>query len=285
MMKVLSDHNNGNIHVVLYEDGTKVRSYYGDPHPSHPESVDVKITDYCDAGCAFCHEDSTTSGKHADMDFLIPYSYGYPAGTELAIGGGNPLAHPKLREFLSSCVAGGVIPNVTINQLHVDRYRDMITDLVRSKLVYGVGISGTSMVPWLHELTDNVVYHVIAGVHAFEKALDLPKVLVLGYKMFRRGATFHSAAVDRCKLVWWNRVHELFGRNHVSFDNLAIDQLKLQRFFSRAEWDRFFMGADGTYTMYVDAVNQQYAKSSTSLTRSTLCSVERDFDAVRRTSA
>lgn len=281
MVDIISDRLNGNVRVVLKSDGTKIRSCSGDPYPEFPESVDIKITDYCDAGCAFCHEDSTESGKHGDMDFLIPYSYGYPPGTELAIGGGNPLAHPQLTTFLRSCLDGQLIPNITINQLHVERYRDLITRLVKDKLVYGIGISGTTKVDWLHELTDNVVYHVISGVHAFDIVRDLPKVLVLGYKMFRRGVDFHSAKVDKCKLDWWNRVCELFGRSHVSFDNLAIEQLRLRRFFSADEWDKFFMGADGTHTCYVDGVNQQFAKSSTSIMRRTLRSPKQDFDDVK----
>ena len=47
----------------------------------------------------------------------------------------------------------------------------------------------------------------------------------------------------------------------------AIKQLKLQRFFSKEEWEKFYMGDDGKFTMYVDLVKKQYAKSSTSTTR------------------
>ena len=51
--------------------------------------------------------------------------------------------------------------------------------------------------------------------------------------------------------------------NTVSFDNLAIEQLDVQRLLSKEEWDEFYMGDDGTMTYYIDMVEQKFAKSST----------------------
>lgn len=64
-MTIINTYKNGNTSVTLYNDGTKVREYEGTPNIVHPESIDVKITNYCDLGCAYCHESSTTEGKHA----------------------------------------------------------------------------------------------------------------------------------------------------------------------------------------------------------------------------
>ena len=64
---MLKSYMNGNTLVTIYEDGTKVREYDGTPVPVHPESMDVKITNACDAGCRYCHEKSVPSGKHADL--------------------------------------------------------------------------------------------------------------------------------------------------------------------------------------------------------------------------
>ena len=49
----------------------------------------------------------------------------------------------------------------------------------------------------------------------------------------------------------------------VSFDNLAIEQLEVQRLMSREEWDEFYMGDDGSMTYYIDMVEQKFARSST----------------------
>ena len=53
----------------------------------------------------------------------------------------------------------------------------------------------------------------------------------------------------------------------VSFDNLAIKQLDAQRLMSEEDWEQFYMGDDGSATMYVDMVNREFAKSSTSTER------------------
>ena len=57
------------------------------------------------------------------------------------------------------------------------------------------------------------------------------------------------------------------GFKVVSFDNLAIDQLKLRRIFSNKDWNEFYMGDDGQFTMYIDLVEEKYALSSTSIER------------------
>jgi hypothetical protein len=46
---LLAEYDNGDYHVRLYKDGTKVRS--GDGVPAFPESMDLKITNYCTVGC------------------------------------------------------------------------------------------------------------------------------------------------------------------------------------------------------------------------------------------
>jgi organic radical activating enzyme len=70
--------------------------------------------------CAYCHEDSTISGKHGDIlnpkfiDTLRPY-------TEIAIGGGNPLSHPVLIEFINILKSRNIIANITVNQVHFEK--------------------------------------------------------------------------------------------------------------------------------------------------------------------
>jgi hypothetical protein len=53
-MTTINTYRNGNTTVTLLSDGTKIREYEGTPVVTHPESIDVKITDYCDMGCSYC---------------------------------------------------------------------------------------------------------------------------------------------------------------------------------------------------------------------------------------
>ena len=53
----------------------------------------------------------------------------------------------------------------------------------------------------------------------------------------------------------------------MSFDNLGIEQLDPKRLMSDEEWEKCFMGEDGSFTFYIDAVNGKFAKCSTSTKR------------------
>lgn len=272
-------YQNGNTFVKIFEDGTKIREYSGKPEIIHPESIDIKITDYCDMGCEYCHESSTKKGEHADIFTLLDVICVLPAGAELAIGGGNPLSHPYLIPFLATMKSMGLIVNITINQGHLKNYQSLITRLIKEKFVYGIGISITSSnfthIKPLIELTDNIVYHVIAGVNdvnIIEKLIELHpegkcKILTLGYKKFGFGLKFYNPEVDENIKRWFMYLPKYIGKTVLSFDNLAIEQLNIKRLFTDAGWDKFYMGDDFCFTMYIDAVKQEYAPTSRSKDR------------------
>jgi len=282
--EVLHSYVNGNYSVTLYKDGTKVRDYGGEASlvPQYPESIDVKITNYCDLNCKFCHEESTIDGLHGDLSLLLSLTDGCPAGVELAIGGGNALAHPDIMEVFPLLAARGVILNVTVNQEHLlnTTYMGMLIELIKKDIIRGVGISVTdniervaTQLSTLQSYTNNVVYHVIAGVNTVEVldklCLISPnyKVLVLGYKQHGRGNKFYQlrekSVVDNLHRWYQFLPRYIGGDNIISFDNLAIKQLNVRRLFSDREWRRFYMGDDGTHTFYIDLIEKKFAKSST----------------------
>ncbi len=269
-------YQNGNTVVTIMGDGTKIRECEGIPEICHPESIDVKITDYCDMGCAYCHESSTTSGIHSDLDALLGTLEDLPAGVELAIGGGNPLSHPDLVRFLLKLKERGIIANFTVNQGHLKTFQDLLVFLIKDGLVQGLGISITSnnftYVKPLLGLTGNVVYHLIAGVNKVDvverlMALGECKILLLGYKLFGFGIRHHSEAVDAELRQWYRALPSLIGKCTISFDNLAIEQLRVRRLLTRDGWEKFYMGDDFCFTMYIDAVKQEYAPTSRSKER------------------
>lgn len=264
-------YTNGNTSVRILRDGTKIREWHGVARPDFPESIDMKITDYCDLGCAYCHESSTVAGRHASVEAIQQVLHGLPAGVEIAIGGGDPLSHPELRPVLSMMRAQGLIPNITINQGHVLRNEQLIRSLVDDALVFGVGVSITSKntraIELIDSMTQNMVLHVIAGVHEPSILSDRYKFLVLGYKLFGRGLKAHSEQIEKGIRRWRSMLPLYLGRTHLSFDNLAIEQLGLKRWLSKQSWDAAYMGDDFTFTMYADAVKRQYAPTSRSNNR------------------
>lgn len=265
---------NGNYTMYLdLETGTKIRKNDLDFFdPEKPESMDIKITNKCDMGCQFCHENSTPDGLHGDImnlkfiETLLPY-------TELAIGGGNPLTHPDLIPFLEKCKALKLVPSITINQYHFMKpeYQELIDKLVNEKLIYGLGVSLTvASDDFINKIKKypNAVIHVINGVQPISQVRKLYdhnlKVLILGYKMFRRGVDYYTNSVEDVKNDYYNELAEMTKHfDVVSFDNLALKQLEVKRLLTEEEWNEFFMGDDGSHTMYVDCINKQCARSST----------------------
>ena len=68
MNLLLGSYTNGNYKVSIYDDGTKIRENNLDNlTPDTIESMDIKITNCCDMGCPFCHENSLPDGEHGDI--------------------------------------------------------------------------------------------------------------------------------------------------------------------------------------------------------------------------
>lgn len=282
-MNLLYKYLNGNVEVSIYDNGTKIQEWPDGevPSPIYPNSFDLKITNYCDLGCKFCHEMSTVKGEHGDLVLMSKLVEELPSGTEIAIGGGNPLDHPDLITFLERCKELGLICNLTINFNHLEKFYYTINKLLNENLIYGLGISvnytfNQKLVESLDK-TENIVYHVIAGVDPISilnkiKDSKVAKVLVLGYKDVGRGINFHDEDVDELKKEWYEKLPNFIGKVHLSFDNLAIGQLNIRRFFDENSWKQFYCGNDGEFTFYIDLPNKKYAMSSTSPYKSDLSS-------------
>lgn len=272
-MELLGAYKNGNYMTFLMTDGTKIRKTNDDEFiPAYAENMDVKISNYCDTNCPYCHEGSSTSGKHGDImnqkfiDSLHPYQ-------ELAIGGGNALSHPDLIPFLQKLKEKKIIANMTVNQIHFETNQDLIKKLVEEKLIYGLGVSLVSPTQKFIEAIKqypNVVIHVINGVFSIDDLMNLQnnnlKILILGYKEIRRGNDYlgkNHTIVNNRKHWLKSVLPDIIDKfNTISFDNLAIEQLDVKRLMSDEEWEQFYMGDDGTSTFYVDMVEQKFAKSS-----------------------
>lgn len=292
-MNLLSKYNNGNYTVEIYDDGTKIRETEEETfEASFPENIDIKITNKCLNNCNFCYESSSPEGKHGNLnvDFiksLHPY-------TELAIGGGNPLSHPDLHEFLKVLKENKIIANITIRQNDFLNNLELLKNYTDNKLLYGIGVS-------LIEPTDefikeiqqfpNAVIHTIAGLLTKEQLIKLfnkkLKILILGYKTRGKGENYkHEFEKDiflNIEFLKQNilKLTPLF--KVVSFDNLAIEQLELQKQINPKVWEEFYMGDDGKHTMYVDLVKQTFSKNSLSEERFELMSnIEEMFKIVKK---
>lgn len=296
MMKLIGKYKNGNYTTFLLEDGTKIRRTKEDEFiPEFAENMDIKICNKCSASCGFCHEGSTPDGKIGDImnekfiETLHPYQ-------EVAIGGGNIFEHPQLRPFLMKLKEKKVITNITVNQVHFEKYIKLFEYMRNTKLVYGIGISLVDPTPdFIEKVKEfpNAVIHVINGIfkesdYQTLKDNDL-KLLILGYKHLRRGNDYFEQNMESigCNQKWlYNELQELTEHfKVVSFDNLALDQLDVCRLLTDEQWEEFFMGDDSQFTYYIDMVERKFAKSSTAPMNERydlLDSVDEMFEKIRK---
>ena len=289
-MKFPYKYKNGNVDVTIHSDGTLIKEWPDgeEANVDYPMSVDLKITNYCDMAsvCKFCHEQSNKNGLHGDLNVIKTLWLNQPAGTEIAIGGGNPLSHPYLDNFLKYMNEKEFISNLTVNSLHLveEKFARQIAEYQKKKYIYGLGISyrGKELLSQLPKNInyDNAVFHLILGINDLDDVdairkwyednnLGNPKILILGYKQFGNGKRFYNKELQK-RIDKWQEYIDFIFRNcdiTISFDNLAIDQLNLKQFFTDEEWETFYLGDDGTHTMYVDAVKEKFAATSTSTKR------------------
>ena len=125
------------------------------------------------------------------------------------------------------------------------------------------------------------VFHIIAGIFPIDKLKMLlnkqylqgiNSLLILGYKQFGRAK---DTKLPESLPEFESIVKEFITRTRndymntfdLAFDNLALEQLHLKEFITEDEWDRLYLGKEGNCSMYIDAVNETYAKSSTSINR------------------
>jgi hypothetical protein len=269
-------YKNGTYQVEQFKDGTKIlKDETGQFKAEFPDNLDVKITNYCDVGCKFCYEDSGEKGSHCKADDLLDKLSDLPPGIEVTLGGGNPISHPEIIKIVKNLsIDQKKLVSLTINQKSID------LELIFKCIESGLRAIGISPNPGLNQSTivlDEVisipiVYHFILGVHPLEQIekylLHGKKILILGYKNVGRGKNnipeiknwVQGIKRFKHRLEYQEDYPKTAG---MSFDNLAIHQLNLRTSFTTSDWEHFYLGDDGSCSMYIDAVEGTYSKSST----------------------
>jgi len=274
---MLHTYKNGNAVVKLFSDGTRHIEYDDELKLEMALNIDIRVSTKCAFGakadgtpgfCSFCHESAKQNGSECDYLHLRDKLYDLPKGIELAIGANN--LTDNLFEFLWWAKCEGYICNLTINQGHLKRDLQLLNKAIESDMIKGLGISYRGGLKWdvPQELLDydNTVFHVIAGIDTYAEVEALAdkgvkKILVLGEKDFGfNKGNVNLDSRNHKEWFWW--VHKLFSRfKAVSFDNLALTQLRIQRFFTGENWAVF---NQGEHSFFVDSVNGFYHPSSRS---------------------
>jgi hypothetical protein len=181
--------------------GDKLRFAFGKYEKAKsPELVDMKITDYCAFGCAFCYQASTLQGKHAKYEDILTIVDQMKKAKvfEVALGGGEPTDHPQFTKILAAFRRAGIVPNFTTKSLgYVKRNWEAIEPFTGAfayscENAHDVDMAAKSLagVP-----RDRVNLHYVMGLEdmngyvAFMRAAHRHgfRVTLLGYKTVGRG--------------------------------------------------------------------------------------------------
>lgn len=260
---------------------------------SAPELVDIKLTDWCDLACKFCYQDSTKKGLHAPLAAVKAIIDDlFKAGVfEVALGGGEPMAHPNFREILEYCRSKGIVPNFTTRNYKALTTQDFeqYSDLCGS---VGVSIATPDDVAELMKYDDLILaekrklsLQVAMGAQSpgdfasmlalLEETKSFKGMIMLGYKDTGRG---HRAKGNR----WYEpdrvdgddpiRMYKTFLERRreanrygysmpLSMDTEMVRATEslLLKHGVRAE---LYMKNEGRVSCYIDAVAMRIAPSS-----------------------
>lgn len=245
-----------------------------------PDSIDLKVSGRCRIGCPWCHESSTMEGKIFDYNKTINILSQLPEyPIEIAIGGGDVLENPEeIMELIRWLNNKNYKPRLTVNIKSLTQNITVEQETLL-KLVHTIGISINSYKE-LDNFFKNIlqgsikniildkrlVFHVIAGLFPpedMESVLKIGgKLLILGYKQFGRAEGTKIPDLSPTISV----IPELLKRpiGTIGFDNLAIEQLGIKGMIDKKTWESYFMGEEGSHSMYIDAVEGKFAKTSRS---------------------
>jgi hypothetical protein len=274
-MKFPIQYINNNYTVTIYSDGTKIRQYDDGvtPDPIFPEAIDIKITNRCKNNCNYCYNDSKPDEIDSiHLPAICELLSGLPSGVEIAIGGGDPLLHPLLLQLLGYLDAKGLIANLTVNQKSLEQNPEFMLLIAQQQIpVVGLGVSIVDLESLdkikLALQYPNAVAHLILGVHSVEDIKIVkeicPRILLLGYKEVGRGRLAYNQKIEDNIIDIENNIESILdGKNTIAFDSLAVKQLGIYHLVDPATWDMFYMGGEGQFTMYIDAVNWKCGPSS-----------------------
>lgn len=236
---------------------------------SVPELIDVKLTERCGYGCAYCYVGSTPDGQDATRRNIewIAREFGAAGCLEAAIGGGEPTLHPDLIWTLETFRRHGVVPNFTTRNPGFVR---------RNWSALGAMGGFAVSVTHLKELTalletlrgvnwrpGQVNVQLIMGIvkrREFKAILDEcarsgVRATLLGYKFTGRGSEVRPGDHS-----WWIE-DMLSSRCAVSIDT-ALAAAWSEQLLTAGISPHLFHTLEGVWSAYIDAVAMTIGPSS-----------------------
>lgn len=281
-------------HFVVFDKATGTRFRFGPdrlPPPSeatHPELVEVKITDKCDKGCPHCYMDSSPAGSHADDSVLrsLAYSMRNSGVMEVALGGGEPTLHPDFAEILRHFRNyGGVVPSFSTQSW--EWLEDMEVVSAVSECCGAVALSTQDpgdVRKWIEGCRDRGIrphFHYVLGIsplknlEAFLQAIKCNDeecdcaylnghLVLLGYKgMGRAAAKPPHSYKNWGKALAKGMENEARWRWSIALDSALLAETEdLDDELGTSVNTKLYEAPDGLFSCFYDAVEGFLAPSS-----------------------
>ena len=253
-----------------------------------PELVDLKITDFCPAGCKFCYQGSSPNGVHAKTQDLYGkgmglYSLIYDLEQmrvfEAALGGGEPTLHPDFLGILKSLRAHGIVPNFSTRSLawlgkkDAGRIAETCGSFAYSvstgedvkaleKALHKAGLEG------LLDDSDKIAVQYVLNtggdlygvLEEARKCLNYSRVTILGFKRAGLGKGFQEIPEDWVSTV--RRVRKEHSGVPIGVDTLVVQQHGEELRGKLGVQEALMTGGEGKFSMYIDAVSGTMGPSS-----------------------
>ena len=250
-----------------------------DFHPATPCLVDVKITNRCSFGCAFCYQGSVPTGRTAKLSIYdVARTLGEARVFEVAIGGGEPTQDKDFDQWLDTFRYNGITAHFTTRDLlwledpsRAQKYLQGGTSFAYStETPEGVLRLGDAWDNYLRECAKNryvqrpsvQIIHGMTDVVAMARACEdarLP-LTILDYKTTGRGEAAQPPQEKLNDLSWWPvLVKETPCR--ISVDTGFARRLEAAGCLAstpRVAYAR----TEGASSCYIDAVEGYIARSS-----------------------
>lgn len=240
-------------------------------HSSIPELVDIKLTDYCPYNCAFCYQDSTVRGKHAEheeISYLIRELRNMEV-IEVALGGGDPTLHPDFADILLEFHNYNIIANFTTKNLAWLRNPKEWVPIIKHSGGFAFSANKREEIEELSALIKLIpirdirrqyqitIQHVVGVDYSIKSILETAQncnftVTLLGYKTTGRGSDFKpKLKPDEA----FEEVKKYLTKNRwlrLGIDTVLVQQWKKQ--LSKYVPDSLYTLEEGKFSMYIDAV-------------------------------
>ena len=251
-----------------------------------PTLVDLKITDYCEHNCYHCYMGSSKEGLHSNE--VISYIEGLKdvgVGT-VAIGGGNPLLHPNIKDIVEYA-SSRMVTCITCNTVKTEKEFDTLKDVMR----FADSVAVTCNSGW--EVANTIApFKAIKNIYHTKSKIYLQGILEMfsenGFKDYLEAAK--AVGIINITLLGYKPVGRASNRekDDVTYDwieiakkyniHLGIDADIAKRYKSLIDKhgiDKKYITEEGNRSMFVDAVTQKAYKDSYSSEKTNGISLQR----------